>query len=147
MNIRHFWMISLALFLTVALLGCQATEPATSAQENPVNALCRNVLPSIEEFHDAVSGAGEADPEVTVNQSVSAAKLIASAIRVSRRQEDRFTPSEKDWIEGLDLGARAYIELIDGRVHAISDSEAIAALIRIDQWFRYAADQCAGTNA
>ena len=129
---RPIWLVTLTAALTVLLVACSRSEA---------------VMPSIDEFQDAVDRAGTGDPEAVTRQASSAAKRVAAAIEITRRQELEFEAHELEWIDGLDLAAQTYVALSDGGVAGLSDEEAVAALIRIDEWFRYAADQCVGTNA
>ena len=144
---RPIWLVTMTAALTMFLVGCSRSEAVMSFQDDPVDALCWKVMPSIGEFQDAVDRAGTGDPEAVTNQASSAAKRISAAIEITRRQNLEFQVYELEWIDGLDLAAQTYVALSDGGVADLSDEEAMAALIRIDEWFRYAADQCVRTNA
>ena len=144
---RPIWLVTMTAVLTMFLVGCSRSEAVMPFQDDPVDALCWKVMPSIDEFQEAVNRAGTGDPEVVTRQASSAAKRISAAIEITRRQGVEFEANELEWIDGLDLAAQTYVALSDGGVADLSDEEAMAALIRIDEWFRYAADQCVGTNA
>jgi hypothetical protein len=144
---RPIWLVTMTTALTMFFVGCSRSEAVMPFQDDPVDALCWKVMPSIGEFQDAVDRAGTGDPEAVTNQASSAAKRISAAIEITRRQNVEFQVHELEWIDGLGLAAQTYVALSDGGLVGLSDEEAMAALIRIDQWFRYAADQCVGTSA
>jgi hypothetical protein len=144
---RPIWLVTMTTALTMFFVGCSRSEAVMPFQDDPVDALCWKVMPSIDEFQEAVDRAGTGDPEVVTRQASSAAKRISSAIEIARRQNVEFEAHELEWIDGLNLAAQAYVALSEGGVAGLSDEEAVAALNRIDEWFRFAADQCLGTNA
>ena len=144
---RPIWLAALTAVLTVFLVGCSRSEAVMPFQDDPVDALCWKVMPSIVAFQEAVNRAETGDPEAVTRQASSAAKRISAAIEITRRQNVEFQVHELEWIDGLDLAAQTYVALSDGGVAGLNDEEAVAALIRIDEWFLYAADQCVGTSA
>jgi hypothetical protein len=116
-------------------------------KEDPVDALCWRILSPIAEFQDAMDRSGRGEPEVVVRQATTAAKHIETAIEISRRQNAEFSDFEWEWIEGVDHSAKAYVAISEGGLAQLTDAEAMEALSSIDAWFKYAADQCVGTNA
>lgn len=147
MNLRTIWVIAATGLLTLALLACQPPETVMPYKEDPLHALCWRILSPIAEFQDAVSKSGTGEPEVVVRQATTAARHIETAIEISRRQEAEFSDFEWEWIEGVDLSAKAYVAISEGGLAQLTDEEAIEALSRIDAWFKYAADQCVVSTA
>lgn len=82
-----------------------------------------------------------------MSQAKTAAKSIEAPIKISRRQDAGFLDLERAWIEGLDVAAKAYVEISEGGLAPLTDEEAVIALTKIDQWLKYAACQSVGTLA
>jgi hypothetical protein len=146
-QLRPMWLIALTALLTVALVGCERSETVMPYKDDPVEALCWRILSPIAEFQDAVARSGTGEPEVVVRQATTAAKTISTAIEISRRQEADFSDFDAEWIDGVDLSAKAYVAISEGGLAQLTDEEAMEALSRVDAWFKYAADQCVVTTA
>jgi hypothetical protein len=144
---RPVWLAAATTVLTFFLVACARTETVMPFKDDPVDALCWRILSPIAEFQDAMDKSGTGEPEVVVRQAKTAAKHIETAIEISRRQEAEFSDYDLEWVEGVDLSAKAYVAISEGGLEQLTDDEAMEALSRIDAWFKYAADQCVGTTA
>lgn len=146
-RLRPVLLMLATTVLAAFLVACARLETVMPFKDDPVEALCWRILSPISEFQDAITNSGTGEPEVVVRQSRTAAKSVEAAIEISRRQDAQFSDFERAWIEGLDLAAQAYVEISDGGLASLTDEEAVIALTNINQWFKYAADQCVGTQA
>lgn len=147
MHFRPVWLITLTALLALGLTGCERPETVLPYKEDAVEALCWRILSPIAEYQDAVARSGTGEPEVVVRQATTAAKHIETAIEISRRQNAEFSDFEWEWIEGVDLSAKAYVAISEGGLAQLTNEEAMEALARIDAWFQHAADQCVVTTA
>lgn len=144
---RAVWMVVSTLMLSVVLVACTPEKQTNLVADEPsLASLCDEMVPWIESFQEGVDKAGTGDPEGATNHTRFAASSLASTIDIAKRQGFDSKDPAHDWVDSVELAARAFVELSDGGLQSLSDEDAIVVLQRIDQWFVYATDQCLGSG-
>lgn len=142
---RAIWLVTLTAVLSIALVACAEPEPVEELE--PIDALCLDMVPFLDEFQDGVDRAEAGESRASVAQTTFAANNIASVIEINTRQGLDTSEPGNEWVESVRLAAEVFVASSEDGFAGISDAEAIAVLQRIDQWFRYATERCAGVGA